>query len=132
MGDRFSVWKRHFENQARGLIPHDNAFYKVSSDSKKRGEGDSESKVSLVSPTQQVVERAKNQIKYHDTIYDPVTGIMLHSTGKPRSVRRLPQSSRQKKKKVSKKNNSKRKAKSKKKKCQKKKKGDCKKKKDCS
>lgn len=88
MSEKFSIWKKHFENQARGLIPRDNSFYKVSTESTNQTSGNNESKINLISPSQQIVERAKKQIRYPDAIYDPVTGIMLHSKGKPHSVRR--------------------------------------------
>lgn len=97
MGDNFSVWRKHFENQARGLIPHDSAFYKVSSERGNGEESKGESKMTVISPSQQIVERAKKQLKYAEVIYDPVTGITQHSVGKPRSVKRLKKKAPQRK-----------------------------------
>ena len=71
MGDEFHVWKQHFIDQARGLIPHQRNFYKVS---EQKGKGDQPS-IKLVSPTEQVVERAKSTLSDPPMVYDPVTGV---------------------------------------------------------
>jgi hypothetical protein len=73
MSEDFGAWKRHFINQARGLIPHQNSFYKVRE--QKGGGGGGEQNIKLVTPTQQVVERAKSTISDPPVVYDPVTGI---------------------------------------------------------
>lgn len=85
MGEEFQVWKDHFISQARGNLPHQKGFYNVS---EQLGQGGSAS-IKLVSPTQQVVERAKSTLSNSEdmqapTIYDPVTGVM-QSTSKKHS-----------------------------------------------
>jgi hypothetical protein len=72
MSEEFAVWKRHFINQARGLIPHQNKFYKVR---EQKGSGGGSANIKLVTPTQQVVERAKSTLSDPPVVYDPVTGI---------------------------------------------------------
>lgn len=71
MGDNFEIWKQHFIKQARGLIPHEKVFYKVS---EQTGRGKEEN-IKMVSPTEQVVERAKSNLSNPPVVYDPVTGI---------------------------------------------------------
>jgi hypothetical protein len=71
MGENFEVWKTHFINQARGLIPHEKIFYRVS---EQKGKGNEE-KLKIVTPTQQIVERAKSNLSDPPVVYDPVTGI---------------------------------------------------------
>ena len=72
MADEFGEWKRHFLNQARGLIPPQKTFYKVS---EQRGKG-GETNIKMVSPTQQIVDRAKSTLAQPPTVYDPVTGVV--------------------------------------------------------
>lgn len=88
MGDEFQAWKQHFLQQAQGLIPHQKKFYNVS---EQTGRGDG-ANIKLVSPTQQVVERAKSTLsQVHDTqppnTFDPVTGVMLPSPKKHNKIR---------------------------------------------
>ena len=71
MGDEFQIWKRHFIDQARGVIPHQRNFYKVSNQ-KGKGEGEN---IKMVAPTQQILERAKASLSDPPVVYDPVTGI---------------------------------------------------------
>lgn len=82
MTEEFNTWKHHFIQQARGLIPHEKHFYKVSS---QKGKGDS-TNIKLVTPTQQIVERAKSTLNHQPiqppSIYDPVTGTMQREEGK--------------------------------------------------
>lgn len=73
MGDSFQEWKQHFIDQARGLIPHQKNFYKVV---QQRGKGGNQANIQLVSPTKQVVERAKSTLSQPPTVYDPVTGLV--------------------------------------------------------
>jgi len=88
MADNFSVWKQHFVNQAKGLIPHQEKFYKVASQKDGGGKGITSGEMKMVTPTQEVVERAKTQSPLPSAIYDPVSGVMVHSSGRPKSVRR--------------------------------------------
>lgn len=78
MGDEFQTWKEHFIEQAKGLVPHQRKFYRVSMQHGKGGEPP----IKMVSPTEQVVERAKSTLSQPPTIYDPVTGIMQHANRK--------------------------------------------------
>lgn len=71
MADEFQQWKQHFVNQARGLIPHQSNFYRVS---EQKGRGD-EQNIKMVAPTQQIVARAKSSLANPPVVYDPVTGI---------------------------------------------------------
>ena len=77
MGDDFVVWKQHFIDQARGHIPFQKIFYKVSSQGGRGGEPS----IKMVTPTEQLVERAKSSLSHPPSIYDPVTGVMQHSEG---------------------------------------------------
>lgn len=77
MGDDFVVWKQHFIDQARGHIPFQKKFYKVSSQGGRGGEPS----IKMVTPTEQLVERAKSSLSHPPSIYDPVTGVMQHSEG---------------------------------------------------
>lgn len=81
MGDSFQAWKQHFIDQARGLIPHQKNFYKVD---EQRGKGSNESNIQLVTPSEQVVERAKATLSHPPTVYDPVTGIVQNPSPKQR------------------------------------------------
>jgi len=89
MGDSFLAWKQHFIKQAKGLVPHQDSFYNVTTE-RNAGNGDTSSniKTTLVSPVQQMVERAKSDVIEGSAIYDPVTGVMRHSGRKVRRVRR--------------------------------------------
>ena len=89
MGGDFEIWKRHFINQAKGLIPHQDRFYQVTSE-KGSGEGMQNDKhpITIVSPMQQIVERAKTDIINPSPIYDPVTGVVRHSVKRARTVRK--------------------------------------------
>lgn len=120
MGDKFDIWRRHFEKQARGLIPHDNTFYKVQTAPQNNQQEIFGKKIQIGPPTQQAIERAKSSLYNPPTIYDPVLGIEHHFTRKPRSVRTSirkvkPKSKSKSKSKSKHKNNSKSKTKSKKK-----------------
>lgn len=73
MGDKFSIWEQHFIKQAKGLVPHQDNFYKVTSEKQRDTDmtkGDTGSKVNP--HVGQIVERAKNA---PTTIYDPVSGV---------------------------------------------------------
>ena len=84
MEDNFAVWKKHFIDQAKGLIPHQSQFYKVTTSAREEGSMEEGKKnVKIESPLKQMIVRAKNAPQ---TIYDPTTGVMRHSLGKPRSV----------------------------------------------
>jgi len=78
MGDNFATWKEHFIQQARGLVPHQRKFYRVSLQHGKGGEP----AIKMVSPTQEVVERAKSNLNDPPSVYDPVSGVMQHTEGK--------------------------------------------------
>lgn len=78
MSEEFQVWKQHFINQAKGLIPHQKRFYKVSM---QHGAG-VQPTIKLISPTEQIVDRAKASLEQPPTIYDPVTGAMQQTSGK--------------------------------------------------
>ena len=73
MGEDFGDWKKHFMDQARGLVPYQRHFYKVS---EQRGRGGGSPTIKMVSPSQQVVERAKTTLAQPPTVYDPVTGLV--------------------------------------------------------
>lgn len=88
MADNFAVWKQHFINQAKGLIPHQEKFYKVASDNRRGGNGITSGEIKMITPTQEVVQRAKTQSPLPPAIYDPLSGVMTHSAGRPRSVRK--------------------------------------------
>jgi hypothetical protein len=79
MSDEFQTWKQHFLDQAKGLIPHQKKFYKVSV---QQGGGGSHPPVKIVSPTEQIVERAKASLNQPPTVYDPVTGVMQQTNRK--------------------------------------------------
>lgn len=102
MGEDFRAWKQHFINQARGSIPHQKYFYKVS---EQKGGGDPHLKLHIVSPTQQAVDQAKATLSDPPVVYDPVTGItnqpINESIKKPRK-RKQSQSHKKKAKKVKK------------------------------
>lgn len=98
MDDNFAIWRKHFVDQAKGLIPHQSQFYKVTTS--EREEGSMEGGKKDVKIVEQMVERAKNAPR---TIYDPTTGVMRQSLGKPRSVRTLKKKAPAKKKKSTKK-----------------------------
>jgi len=78
MGDNFQTWKTHFIQQAKGLIPHERRFYRVSM---QEGKGD-EPPIKMVSPTEQVVDRARSSLNEPPSVYDPVSGVMQHTEGK--------------------------------------------------
>ena len=84
MGADFEEWKKHFLDQARGLIPHQRNFYKVS---EQRGKGAGETNIKMVSPTQQVVERAKSTLSNPPTVYDPVTGVVHRPESSSKTTR---------------------------------------------
>lgn len=90
MEGQYQIWIQHFINQAKGLVPHQKAFYKVGS---QRGEG--KPVIQLVTPTEQVVERAKASLKEKNDTYDPVTGVVHQSVS---SLLRGKNSSKRKKK----------------------------------
>jgi len=100
MGDNFAIWKQHFINQAKGLVPHQEKFYKVASQNEGVGKGITSGEIKMVTPTQEVVERAKTQPPLPPAIYDPISGVMAHSLGRPRSVRKYKKARPTKKKKV--------------------------------
>lgn len=88
MGEEFQVWKKHFINQAHGLVPHQKKFYNVS---EQVGRGGNAS-IKLVTPTQQVVERAKSTLSQPTTsepptVFDPVMGVMQHTAKKHNKVK---------------------------------------------
>lgn len=118
MGDNFQEWKQHFIDQAKGLIPHEKKFYRVSQQKVK--EPTREVNIKMVSPTEQVVERAKATISNPPTKYDPVSGLMLKSEVENSEIRVKRKTIRKRapkpqKRKVSKKPKSKSKSSSKKK-----------------
>jgi len=78
MADNFQTWKTHFIQQAKGLIPHQRKFYRVSMQEGKGGE----TPIKMVSPTEQIVERAKSNLDGPPSVYDPVSGVMQHTEGK--------------------------------------------------
>lgn len=78
MSEEFQTWKQHFINQAKGLIPHQRKFYKVSM---QQG-GGGQPTIKMVSPTEQIVERAKASLDHPPSVYDPVTGVMQQTKGK--------------------------------------------------
>ena len=84
MNEEFHIWKQHFINQAKGLIPQGKHFYKVSS---QKGKGETTANIKMVSPTEQVVERAKSAVSQAPsvppTVYDPVTGVIQSSKRLP-------------------------------------------------
>jgi hypothetical protein len=84
MSDEFQAWKNHFIEQAKGKIPHQKKFYRVSM---QQG-GGSQPAIKMVSPTEQIVERAKANIEHPPTVYDPVTGVMQQTIGKHSSISR--------------------------------------------
>jgi hypothetical protein len=96
MSEEFQAWKNHFIDQAKGLIPYQKKFYKVSM---QQG-GGTQPQIKMVSPTEQIVERAKASLQ-PPSVYDPVTGVMQQTKGKhiPTSYKR--------KRKISKKRNQK-------------------------
>jgi len=99
MADNFSVWKEHFIKQAKGLIPHENYFYRVVTAGREEGSmEEGKNNVKVVTPLAQIVERAKNAPT--DT-YDPTTGVIRQLLSKPRKVRtskkRAPKKSTKKK-----------------------------------
>lgn len=116
MGDKFAVWRHHFENQARGLIPRQNSFYKVHSTSHNTQQEIFGKKIQIMPPSQQVVQRAKSTLGVPETIYDPVIGMQRHYTQRPRSVRKSAKKSSKKDTKKSKTKSKKPKSKSKSKK----------------
>jgi hypothetical protein len=85
MAEEFQTWKEHFINQSKGLIPHERKFYKVSM---QKGRG-GEPTIKMVTPTEQVVERAKSKLTEPPNIYDPVTGVMQHTDSKHVKVKQL-------------------------------------------
>lgn len=87
MTDKFTIWKNHFINQAKGLIPHQHSFYGVSSQN-KGNEVKSEHQSKIMLPTQEIVERVKRAQPNPLSIYDPVTGEMSHFSNSSRGVRR--------------------------------------------
>lgn len=97
MADEFNTWKRHFIEQARGLIPHERNFYKVSS---QTGKGET-TNIKMVTPTEQVVERARATLSQPASVYDPVTGIMQRTQARHKTI-----SSQKRKRKVTKKQTS--------------------------
>jgi hypothetical protein len=85
----FDVWKQHFVKQAKGLLPREDNFYPMTTEANvNRSISDGQIKVNLVSPVQQAVERAESDANSYTPIYDPVTGVTRHSSGKFRSVRK--------------------------------------------
>ena len=82
MDEEFKIWKDHFIDQAHGLIPHEKRFYKVST---QKGRG-VKPNIKLISPTEQIVERAKSSLSNPPEVYDPVTGTM-QTKKRPRQVK---------------------------------------------
>ena len=78
MSEEFQTWKHHFIQQAKGLITHQKRFYKVSM---QQGKGGPQN-IKMVSPTEQVVERAKTNLVQAPSVYDPVTGVMQQTSGR--------------------------------------------------
>ena len=70
MSEEFQAWKQHFIQQAKGLIPHQKRFYKVSM---QQGKGD-QPNIKMVSP--------KSDLVQPPSVYDPVTGVMQQTSGK--------------------------------------------------
>lgn len=87
MGDDFEIWKNHFIDQARGRIPFHRKFYKVSNQGGHGTRVSGDPSIKMVTPTEQVVERAKTTLSDPPSIYDPVTGVMQHSEGDHTGVR---------------------------------------------
>lgn len=77
MNEEFHLWKEHFINQAKGLIPQEIFFYNVST---QKGRGEPSANIKMVSPTEQIVKRAKATLSQvptsPPTVYDPVTGVI--------------------------------------------------------
>lgn len=89
MSEEFQTWKEHFIEQAKGLVPPQKNFYKVSM---QHGRG-KEPTIKMVAPTEQVVERAKSSLAdpppaQPPSIYDPVTGVMQQSSEKHKKAHR--------------------------------------------
>lgn len=95
MSNEFQTWKEHFIDQAKGLIPHQKYFYTVSM---QHGKGE-KPLIKMISPTEQVVDRAKAKLNHPPSVYDPVTGIMQHTSSK--HMKRTPSPSRKRKRKQS-------------------------------
>lgn len=77
MAEDYQMWIRHFIDQSKGLIPHQRVFYKLGVNSQK---GEGKPTIQVVSPTQQVVERAKSTLQeQRKPSYDPVTGVVHQS-----------------------------------------------------
>lgn len=106
MGSDFHEWKKHFIDQARGLIPHEKKFYAVS---QQRGKEDTRQvNINMVSPTEQVVERAKATLSHPPTTYDPISGVMQQGEVENTKIKRKRKTKRKrlikgKKRKISKK-----------------------------
>lgn len=83
MSEEFHTWRQHFIDQAKGLIPHQKKFYKVSM---QQGSGE-QPKIKMVSPTEQIVERAKAKLDQPPSVYDPVTGTMQQTNGKHSKIK---------------------------------------------
>lgn len=98
MSDKFAAWRQHFENQARGLVPRENTFYKISSTPLKDEEELFGKQIQIVPSTQQAIARAKSTLSDVNTIYDPVLGIQRHFFGRPQGVRKSSKSKPKKKK----------------------------------
>lgn len=84
MSEEFQAWREHFVNQAKGLIPHERKFYRVS---KQEGKG-KDPIIKMVTPTEQVVERAKASLSQPPSVYDPVTGVMQYTGNKHTPIKR--------------------------------------------
>lgn len=78
MSEEFQTWRQHFIDQAKGLIPHQRKFYKVSM---QEGKG-KEPAIKMISPVQSIINRAKSEIAHPPSVYDPVTGIMQQTNRK--------------------------------------------------
>lgn len=114
MTDKFTAWRQHFENQARGLIPRENTFYQVSSTPQRQQEELFGKQIEMAPSTQQAVARAKNALDNINIIYDPVLGIQRHFRGRTQRVKKSFKTSSKKTKSNSKKKSKKGKSKSKK------------------
>lgn len=80
MAEDYQMWIRHFVDQSKGLIPHQRVFYKIGVNSQK---GEGKPSIQVVSPTEQVVERAKSTLQeLRKPSYDPVTGVVHQSLQK--------------------------------------------------
>lgn len=77
MAGNYQLWIQHFIDQSKGLIPHQKLFYKIGANSQS---GEGKPSIQVVSPTEQVVARAKSSLEDRNKhSYDPVTGVFRQS-----------------------------------------------------